>query len=105
MRPEVVKELPYLLLKQYDKGQNAHAYQFVEDRTEQLHLQNIAHKEPYDDEDHDADEHIQRAALLHQAIDVVEQQGDKDDVDDVFYAKIKKHSRLSFRIGKASLWF
>ena len=60
-----VKESAYLFLKEH--------YQ--------------AHKEPHHYEHNYADEDIERAALLHQTVDVVEHQGDKQYVDDVFYSE------------------
>lgn len=56
-----------------------------------LHLQDLAHEKPNDNEDENAIENVQRAAFAHQPVDVVEHQGHEGYVDNVFYSKLKKH--------------
>ena len=91
MGAQTVQKLAYLFLEEDEQGQYTHAYQFVHDGSQQTHLEYMGHEEPQHHKHHDADEHIERPAFLHQPVDVVEQQRHQQDVDYVFYAKIKKH--------------
>lgn len=59
VRTEGIKELAYLLLEQYYYGKHTDRDEFVEDAAKKSHLQYLAHKQPYEDEDHDADEDVQ----------------------------------------------
>ena len=99
MGPKGIEKLAYLLLKQYDEADDTHRHQFVHDGSKQPHLQHLADKEPHDDEHHDADEDIERAALLHQAVDIIEEQGDEDDVDDILDSKFEGHRLFFVGVG------
>ena len=86
---ERVEEAAYLFLKEHDDADDAHRHELVEDGSEQAHLEHLTHEEPHEHEHDDADEDVERTALLHQTIDVVEHQGDKKYVDDVFYSEVE----------------
>ena len=49
-----------------------YADQFVEDGAQQAHLYYLSHKHPDNDENQDADKHVERSRFAHEAIDVVE---------------------------------
>ena len=89
MGTERVKESAYLFLKEHYQADYTHAYQLVHNGTKEPHLKHLAHEEPHHYEHDYADEDIERTALLHQTVDVVEHQGDKQYVDDVFYSECK----------------
>lgn len=87
--PSRVEEAAYLFLEEHDDADDAHRHELVEDGSEQAHLEHLTHEEPHEHEHDDADEDVERTALLHQTIDVVEHQGDKKYVDDVFYSEVE----------------
>lgn len=89
VRTERVEEAAYLFLEEHDDADYTHRHELVEDGSEQAHLEHLTHKEPHEHEHDDADEDVERAALLHQTIDVVEYQCDKKYVDDVFYSEVE----------------
>ena len=89
MSTKRVKESAYLFLKEHYQSDYTHAYQLVHNGTQESHLKHLAHEEPHHYEHDNTDEDIERAALLHQTVDVVEHQGDKQYVDDVFYSECK----------------
>ena len=71
MGTEVVEKLPYFLLEKDDDGYHAHADQFVHNAAQKPHFEYLRHKEPHHDKHHDTYEDVERARLLHQAIDIV----------------------------------
>ena len=95
MGTQIVEELTDILLEQHDQGDDTHTDQLVENRAKQSHLQHLRHEKPDDDEHHNTREHVQRARVAHQPIDVVEHQCYQQDVDDIFQSKLKKHNYLT----------
>ena len=94
MGTERVEKLANLLLEQYDECDNTHANQFVEDGAHQTHLEHLTDKQPDEHKHHDSDEHVQRTALFHQPVDVIEHQGYQQDINGIFYSKIERHYLL-----------
>ena len=88
------KEFAYLLLKENDNRQDAHAEELVEQRSHQSHLKHLGHKEPYDDDGQHAAKDVHGARLAHEAVDVVQQHRHKEDIYCVFYAKVEEHGRI-----------
>ena len=85
------EETADVVLEQHDQGECAYADEFVEDGTEQSHLEHLGDDNPESEEDEDAIEDVERAGVAHQAVDVVEQEGDKENVDGVFDSEIEGH--------------
>lgn len=84
-----IEKAAYFLLEEHDKTDDSHAHELVHDGSEQTHLKHLTHEKPHQDEDDDAYKDIERTAFLHQAVDVVEHEGDKKNVDDVLYSEFK----------------
>ena len=61
MSTKVIQELTDILLENHNDSNDTHRYQFIEDSTQQFHFQNLRHKDPHQDEDHDTHKDIQRA--------------------------------------------
>ena len=89
MRTQRIQKASYLFLKQYDKAYYTYANQLVHNSSKQAHLQHLANKEPHQHKYYDADDDVERTALLHQSVEVVKHQGDEKNVDYVFYSKVK----------------
>ena len=87
----IVEKLADVLLKEYDESNDSYTHEFVHDGTEQPHLENLGNKEPHHHKHHDAHEDVERPRLLHQFIDIVEDDSHQQDVNHVFQSKIKKH--------------
>ena len=93
MCSERIEEAAYVLLEKDNKRQHTHGDKLVHDGSEEAHLKHLTHEEPDYHKDDDADEDVERTALLHQSVDIEEHQGDKKDVDDVLYGYFK-HTRI-----------
>ena len=74
MRPKGIEKLAYVFLKENDEGYYAHANQLVENASKQAHLEHLAHQQPYQHKEHDADEDVERARLFHQSVEIIEHQ-------------------------------
>ena len=83
--------MAYFLLEEDDDADDTDGDELVHDAAQKTHLQHLAHEEPDEDKDHDADEHIERSRFLHHPVEIVEHQGDKENVNYVFDSKFKKH--------------
>ena len=59
LRTYLIEESADILLEDDDEGDNSHAHQFIQDRTQQAHFQYLTHKEPDKYEEHDAHEDVQ----------------------------------------------
>ena len=77
-----------LFLKEDDERQNTDVHEVVENAAEQAHLEHLRHEKPDDDEDEYAVEDVGRTRLAHQFVDVVEQTGNGQYVDYVYYSKV-----------------
>ena len=84
-----------IVLKQDDQSDDTHRYHFVEDGTQQAHLQDLRHEHPDDDEHQHTHERIRRTRLAHHPVAVVEHHSHQQDVNYIFYAKIEKHLPIS----------
>ena len=87
VRTERIEELAYLFLKKYDETDDTDAHQLVHNRTEEPHLEHLADEKPYYYEHYDADEHIQRPALLHEAINIIEHHRHKNNIHYILYSE------------------
>ena len=102
---QIVEEFTDVFLKEDDKTNDTHRHQLVKDATQQLHLQHLRHHQPEDDEHQDTHEDVQRARLLHEAIDIEQRQCDEYDVDNVLDTKFEKHRVyyfISYRVFYAA---
>ena len=59
LRTYLIEESTDILLEDDDEGDDSHAHQFIQDRTQQAHFQYLTHKEPDKYEKHDAHEDVQ----------------------------------------------
>ena len=89
MTTDIEKELTDVFLENDDNCKDSHTHQLVEDGAQQSHFQHLRHKEPQHDKHNDAIERIHGTWLAHQSVDVVQHQGDQDNVDNVFYSKFE----------------
>ena len=85
---ERVEKLAYLFLEKHDESYHTDAHQLVHNRPEETHLYNLANEKPYYHEDDDAYEDIERTALLHEAVNIIEHHRHKDDVHHILYSEI-----------------
>ena len=85
-----VKKSAYLFLKEHYQADYTHAYQLVHNGTKEPHLEHLAHEEPHHYEHDYAYEDIERTALLHQSVDVIEHQCDKKNVDVILAAALRE---------------
>ena len=74
-------------LKHYDQSQHTHAYKLVEYGSEQAQIEYLRNENPNNDEEKNTCEDIGGTGTLHQPINVVHQQGYKQNVYDVFDTK------------------
>ena len=93
-RSDVVEEAADVVLKKDDEGDGAHRDKLVEDGAHEAHLEHLREEQPHDDEYHDAHEDVERAGLAHQTVDVIEHQGNEQNVDEVFYSEADHDGRL-----------
>ena len=91
VRTKRQQKTPYFVLKQNNQCNHSHAHQLVKDGTEQLHLQYLGYHQPYQYEYQNTRKHIDGTGSLHQLIRIVKQKCNQQNVDNIFYANIKKH--------------
>ena len=60
MSAKIIEELSDVFLEDDHDDDDTYRHQLVEDGSQQAHLQDLRHEEPYHDEDHDAHEDVQR---------------------------------------------
>ena len=84
-----------LVLEKNDDSQQTDIHQVVHDASNQSHLEHAWHKNPYYSEDDDAAKDVGGAGLLHEFPNVVEQQSDKENVDDVFNSEWENENLLN----------
>lgn len=82
----------YFFLKQDYQGQTTHIDHLVENRTQQAHFKHLRHQNPYQDKHDDARKDVGRARLLHQFVDVVQNQRYQQDINGIFYSKVNHFS-------------
>ncbi|KXB47714.1 hypothetical protein HMPREF1870_00609 [Bacteroidales bacterium KA00344] len=105
MLANLIEKLAYLLLEKNDQADNTHAHQLIHYAAQQAHFQHLRHKQPHQHKNHDADENIERTAFFHQSVEVVEHQGDKQNVDDVFDSKFEEHKFYFFQKLKKEFFY
>ena len=93
---EVVEEAAYVFLEEDDDSQSSDAHQLVEDAAQKLHLQYLADDNPATDEEQYAIEDVHRARLLHQFVAIVEYDGYKENVNEVFETNVRHRGNLLF---------
>lgn len=80
-----------LILKKDDQSNHTHIHQGIEYGAQQFHLQNLSDHQPDQDKNQNAGKNLDRAGGLHQFVGVVQQKGDQQYIDKIFYANVKKH--------------
>lgn len=73
-----------LLLKQDHEHQQAYAHELVEDSAYQPHAEDLGGHNPHHDEREHAEEYVDRARLLHEPVQVEQQQRHDQYVESVF---------------------
>ena len=91
MGTEIEQEFADIILEKHNNRNNTHRNQLIEDRAQKPHLKNLRYKKPDDNKHHNADEHIQRARLPHQPIDIVEHQRYEQNIDQIFDSEFEEH--------------
>ena len=71
-------------MNEHDERNDTHRHQLVKNGAQQAHLKHLRHKEPHNDENQDAHEDVERAALAHQPVNVVEHERHQQNIDEVF---------------------
>ena len=96
------EELADFILKEDEKGDGAYADDAVEQGAEQTHLKDLGDEEPEYNEDKHAEEDVQRARFLHQAVGVVQQRGHQKDIYQVFDAEGEEHGGEDLQIYEST---
>ena len=91
MRAQRQEETTNLILKKDDQSNHTHIHQGIEYGAQQFHLQNLSDHQPDQDKNQNAGKNLDRAGGLHQFVGVVQQKGDQQYIDKIFYANVKKH--------------
>ena len=58
MCPHRIEKLANFFLKEDDEGDDTHANQLVEDASKESHFEHLAHQQPHQHKEHDADEDV-----------------------------------------------
>ena len=91
MRPQCQQETANLILKKNNQSNHPHIHQGIEYGTQQFHFQDLRNDQPDQDKHQNAGKNLDRAGCLHQLVSVIQQQGNQQYIDKIFYANVKKH--------------
>ena len=95
MRSQCLQETADVVLEEDDERDGTHLDQLVEDGAEQAHFQHLRHEQPQQDEDEHAGEYLHRTGLFHEFVGIVEQECDREYVDNVFDFDREHHNGLT----------
>ena len=96
VRPQSQEETAYLILKKNNQRDHTHIHQCVENRAQQFHFQHLRHHQPDQDKNQNSGEHLDRTGSFHQFVGIVQNKSYQQNIDKIFYAKLKKHAPSSY---------
>ena len=96
VRSQSQKETAYLILEKHNQRYYTHIHQCVENRTQQFHLQHLCHHQPDQNKNQNSGEYLDGAGSFHQFVGIVQNKSYQQDIDKIFYAKLKKHAPSSY---------
>ena len=103
MRANVDKNTFDLVLKKNHEHYQSDAHEFVYYRACKPHVEDLIGEHPDDYEREYAVKQRERAAALHQSVQIIEHYGDYEDVDDVLYSELY-HCRLWGDLETDMMW-
>ena len=92
MRTQSQQEATYFILKKNDQCKYSHIHQRIKDGTQEFHFENLSHHNPHHEKHQDPGKDLDGTGSFHQLVCIIQKKSNQQDIDKIFYTKIKKHS-------------